>query len=51
MLEITPELQKRIETHVCTGVFSQPSEVLHAALDILEERQQEYSQLDAAIDQ
>ena len=28
MLEITPELQQRIEAHVGGGVFSQPSEVI-----------------------
>ncbi len=51
MLEITPELQQRIEAHVGAGVFSQPSEVIQAALDIMEERQQEYRQLDSAIGQ
>jgi len=50
MLEITPDLQQRIEAHV-GGVFSQRSEVIRAALDIFEERQQEYGQLDTAIGQ
>jgi len=51
MLEITSELQRRIETHVGRGVFNKPSEVIQAALDILEERQHEYNQLESAIGQ
>lgn len=51
MLDLTRELQQGIEAHVATGSFKQPSEVLQAALDLLEHRQGEYDQLSAVIEQ
>ncbi len=51
MVELTPEQQRFIDAQVATGVFGGPSEVVGAALDLLQHRQQEYEQLQAAIGQ
>jgi len=51
MIELTPELQQRIEACVAVGPFKEPNEVLQAALDLLECRQSEYNQLQGAIKQ
>jgi len=51
MIELTPELQQRIEACVAVGPFKEPNEVLLAALDLLEHRQGEYDQLQGAIKQ
>jgi len=51
MIELTPELLQRIESHVATGSFKEPNEVLRAAMDLLEQRQSEYNQLMPAIGQ
>jgi len=50
MIELTPELQQRIEACVAFGPFKEPNEVMQAALDLLEHRQSEYDQLRSAID-
>lgn len=51
MIELSPELLQRIEAQVSTGSFKEPSDVVRAALDMLELRQSEYQQLSTAIEQ
>jgi putative addiction module CopG family antidote len=51
MIELTPEQQQFIDTQVAAGVFREPAEVVGAALDLLQHRQQEYDQLQTAIGQ
>ncbi len=51
MLELTPQQQQFVDAQVAAGIFHEPSEVVGAALALLNERQREYSQLQSAIAQ
>lgn len=51
MIELTPSQQNFVDAQVATGVFRDPSEVLQAALELLNSRQQEYAQLASAVAQ
>lgn len=51
MLELTPQQQQFVDSQVAAGIFQEPSEVVGAALALLNERQREYSQLQSAIAQ
>ena len=51
MIELTAQQQQFIEAQVATGIFKEPSEVVDAALDLLQERHREYAQLQTAIQQ
>jgi putative addiction module CopG family antidote len=51
MLELTPQQQQFVDAQVATGLFREPSEVVGAALSLLNERQREYAQLESAIEQ
>jgi putative addiction module CopG family antidote len=51
MLELTPQQQQFVDAQVATGIFREPSEVVGAALSLLNERQKEYAQLGSAIEQ
>jgi putative addiction module CopG family antidote len=51
MIELTPQQQQFVDSQIATGVFKAPSEVVGAALELLQERQGEYDQLKDAIAQ
>lgn len=51
MIQLTPSQQDFVEAQVAAGAFRTSSEVVQAALDLLESRQREYAQLDDAIAQ
>jgi len=51
MIELTPKQQEFIDAQIATGVFKQPAEVVGVALDLLQQRQREYDQLQTAIAQ
>lgn len=51
MIELTPQQQQFVDAQVSTGVFKRPTEVVGAALELLEQRQREYDQLQTAIAQ
>ncbi|WP_428307292.1 ribbon-helix-helix domain-containing protein [Lacipirellula sp.] len=51
VIQLTPSQQDFVNTQVATGAFRNPSEVLQAALELLDSRQQEYAQLSEAIAQ
>lgn len=51
MIELTPQQQQFIDAQVAAGVFKEPSEVVRAALDLLQRRQGEYEKLQTAIAQ
>ena len=51
MIELTPEQQQFVDAQVAAGAFAKPAEVVGAALNLLQHRQQEYEQLQTAIGQ
>lgn len=51
MVELTPEQQQFVDAQVAAGAFAKPADVVGAALDLLQHRQQEYEQLQVAIGQ
>ncbi len=51
VLELTPQQQQFVDAQVAAGIFREPSEVVGAALNLLNERQKEYDQLKSSIDQ
>jgi antitoxin ParD1/3/4 len=51
MIELTPQQQQFVDAQVATGAFKEPSEVVRAAIDLLQQRQGEYEQLRTAIEQ
>lgn len=51
MLELTPQQLQFIDAQVASGMFREPTEVVGAALALLNERQREYAQLETAIKQ
>jgi putative addiction module CopG family antidote len=51
MLELTPQQLQFIDAQVASGMFREPTEVVGAALALLNERQREYAQLETAIEQ
>jgi putative addiction module CopG family antidote len=51
MLELTPQQLQFIDAQVASGMFREPTEVVGAALALLNERQREYAQLGSAIEQ
>ena len=50
MIELTPPQQEFIDAQVAAGLFKEPSEVVEAALDLLQQRQREFEQLGTAIE-
>lgn len=51
MIQLTSTQQNFIEAQVATGKFGSASDVVQAALDLLDSRQREYAQLTNAIQQ
>jgi len=51
MIELTPQQQQFVDAQVAAGAFREPSEVVRAALDLLQQRQGEYEKLKTAIAQ
>lgn len=51
MIQLTPSQQNFVDSQIATGVFRDSSEVVQAALDLLNNRQREYAQLVGAIAQ
>jgi len=51
MIALTPEQQQYVDAQIATGLFKRPTDVVHAALDLLRHRQNEYNQLTTALDQ
>jgi putative addiction module CopG family antidote len=51
MTQLTPSQQTFVDSQVATGIFRDSSEVVQAALELLNNRQLEYSQLVEAIAQ
>lgn len=51
MIELTPAQQDFVEAQVAAGVFRDSSEVVQAALNLLDGRQREYALLAEAIGQ
>jgi putative addiction module CopG family antidote len=51
MIQLTPQQQQFVDAQVAAGVFKEPAEVIGVALDLLQQRQREYDQLTAAINQ
>lgn len=51
MIELTPQQQQFIDAQVSTGAFNKPTEVVGAALDLLQQRQAEYDRVQSAIQQ
>lgn len=51
MIELTPQQQQFVDAQVSAGIFSQPADVVGAALELLRERQCEYRQLTVALAQ
>jgi putative addiction module CopG family antidote len=49
MTQLTPEQQTFVDGQVATGVYRSPTEVVQAAFELLQSRQQEYAQLAEAI--
>jgi putative addiction module CopG family antidote len=49
MIQLTPSQQSFVDSQIATGVFRDSSEVVQAALDLLNNRQREYAQLAGAI--
>jgi putative addiction module CopG family antidote len=51
MIELTPSQQNFVDAQIAMGAFRNPSEVVQAALDLLDSRHDEYQQLREAIAQ
>jgi putative addiction module CopG family antidote len=51
MIQFTPSQQSFVDSQIATGVFRDSNEVVKAALELLNSRQREYSQLSEAIAQ
>jgi putative addiction module CopG family antidote len=51
MIELTPQQQEFVDSQIASGFFSEPTEVVGAALGLLRQRQHEYGQLQTAIAQ
>jgi putative addiction module CopG family antidote len=51
MIQLTPDQQSFVDAQVATGSYQSPNEVVQAALDLLESRHREYTQLTEAIAQ
>lgn len=49
MIELTPQQQQFVDFQVASGVFKEPAEVVGVALNLLQQRQREYDQLQSAI--
>ena len=49
MIQLTPQQQQFVDAQVASGLFQEPAEVVGVALDLLEQRQREYEQLQTAI--
>jgi len=51
MIQLTPQQQQFVDAQVSAGVFKKPTEVVGAALELLQQRQHEYDRLQTAIAQ
>jgi putative addiction module CopG family antidote len=51
MIELTPQQQQFVDSQIAAGIFAEPAEVVGVALALLQQRQNEYSQLQTAIGQ
>lgn len=51
MTQLTPQQQSFVDAQVATGMFTDSTEVVQAAIDLLQIRQAEYAQLTEAIAQ
>ena len=49
MIELTPQQKQFVDAQVAAGIFSEPAEVVGVALALLQQRQNEYAQLQSAI--